>query len=105
MVKQRVQVGEILVPFQGGNYRRAYLALGIRYTRSTFSDSYGTYRYLYTLYLAIDANFKLKGKSRGISDVELMPGWALFVEEEEYQHYLADYVDQPEVSALLLNLV
>lgn len=50
------------------------------------------------MYLAVDANFKLKGKSRGISDVELMPGWALFVEEEQYQRYLADYVDQPEAS-------
>lgn len=30
--------------------------------------------------------------------MELMPGWALFVEEEQYQRYLADYVDQPEAS-------
>jgi hypothetical protein len=50
------------------------------------------------MYLAVDANFKLKGKSRGISDVELMPGWALFVEEEPYQRYLENYVDQPEVN-------
>ena len=55
------------------------------------------------MYLAVDANFKLKGKSQGISDVELMPGWVLFVEEEPYQRYLEDYVDQPEVNCALNN--
>lgn len=46
----------------------------------------------------MDANFKLKGKKRGLKDVELMPGWGPFVEENTYQDFLADYVDQPEVS-------
>jgi hypothetical protein len=53
--------------------------------------------FLYTLFLAIDANFKLKGKDRGINDVELAPGWGCFVEESRYQEHIARYVDQPEV--------
>ena len=65
-------------------------------------------RYLYTLFLAVDANFKLKRKNRGIDNPELAPGWASFVEETRYQVYIKDYVDQPEVwvhlYALLLRL-
>jgi hypothetical protein len=54
-------------------------------------------RFLYTLFLAVDANFKLKCKDRGIHDPELAPGWASFVEEGRYQEHIAQYVDQPEV--------
>jgi len=56
--------------------------------------------FLYILFLAIDANFKLKGKDRRIDDVELAPGWGCFVEESRYQEHLALYVDQPEVRVL-----
>ena len=59
------------------------------------------YRFLYILYISVDANFKLKGKDRGLDDVELMPGWGPFVEESAYQTFISNYVDQPEVSALL----
>ena len=54
-------------------------------------------RFLYTLFLAVDANFKLKGKQRGITDIELMPGQGIFVNETEYQAHLNSYVEQPEV--------
>ncbi|KAI0245468.1 hypothetical protein BJV78DRAFT_1356698 [Lactifluus subvellereus] len=54
-------------------------------------------RFLYTLFLAANANFKLKGKDRGINDPELAPGWASFVEEGRYQEHIRQYVDQPEV--------
>lgn len=54
-------------------------------------------RFLYTLFLAVDANFKLKGKDRGINDPELALGWASFVEEDRYQEHIAQYVNQPEV--------
>jgi hypothetical protein len=54
-------------------------------------------RFLYTLFLAADANFKLKGKDRGINDPELAPGWASFVEERRYQEHIMQYVDQTEV--------
>jgi hypothetical protein len=36
-------------------------------------------------------------KERGLKDVELMPGWAYFVGETEFQAHIANYVDQPEV--------
>ena len=93
-----------LVPIQG----RTYLMDGSSMSRHRkfrslvfLHISNEVYRYLYNMYLAVDANFKLKGKSRGISDIELMPGWGLFVEEEPYQCYLENYVDQPEVKHAL----
>jgi hypothetical protein len=55
------------------------------------------YRYLYILYLAIDGNFKLKGKERNINDVELMPGLGAYVTETDYKSHIANHVDQPEV--------
>lgn len=61
-------------------------------------------RFLYILYVSVDANFKLKGKDRGLEDVELMPGWGPFVEELAYQTFISNYVDQPEVSALFSDL-
>jgi len=60
-------------------------------------------RFLYTLFLAADANFKLKGKDRSIHDPELAPGWASFVEEGRYQEHIAQYVDQPEVCLWLFG--
>ncbi|TEB19585.1 hypothetical protein FA13DRAFT_1802068 [Coprinellus micaceus] len=56
--------------------------------------------FLYTLFLAIDANFKLKGKARGISDVELMPGWVYCLEEIGYQAHLNNpkYRDESEIN-------
>ena len=57
-------------------------------------------RFLYTLYVAIDGNFKLKGKQRNLKDVELMPGWGAFVPEKEYKTHIANHVDEEEVSTL-----
>ena len=54
-------------------------------------------RFLYTQFLAVDANFKLKGKDRGINDPDLTPGWASFVEDGRYQEHIIQYVDQSEV--------
>ena len=61
--------------------------------------------FLYTLYLAIDTNFKLKGKDRKIQDIELMPGTGVFVEESAYQEHLRSYVDQPEVCSIVFVCV
>jgi len=55
------------------------------------------HRFLYTQFLAIDGNFKLCLKEHGITDPELAPGWAYFVEEGHFQNFIKDYVDQPEV--------
>lgn len=55
-------------------------------------------RFLYILYLSVDANFKLKGKERSLKDVELMPGWGAYVPEAEFKAHIANHVDdEPEV--------
>ncbi|PPR06984.1 hypothetical protein CVT24_011010 [Panaeolus cyanescens] len=54
--------------------------------------------YLYTLFVAVDANFKLKGKDKGLEDVELGPGWGAFVEENQYQRYISHYEAEPEIN-------
>ena len=59
-------------------------------------------RFLYTLFLAVDGNFKLKEKERRINDIELMPGWGSYVPETEYQSHIANYVDQTEVRVILI---
>jgi hypothetical protein len=60
---------------------------------------------MYTLFVAIDANFKLKLKNRGINDPELAPGWASFVEESSYQNHIRNYIEQPEVRLVCFCLV
>jgi hypothetical protein len=67
------------------------------YRLKVFTNHELIYRYIYTQFLAVDGNFKLRLKERGIADPELAPGWAYFVEEEKYQAFIKDYVDQPEV--------
>ncbi|KAF8335185.1 hypothetical protein F5887DRAFT_892104 [Amanita rubescens] len=61
-------------------------------------ESAGSLLYLYLLYISVDANFKLKGKQRDLKDVELLPGWGMYVEESKYQKFLSDYIDQPEIN-------
>ncbi|KDQ54200.1 hypothetical protein JAAARDRAFT_60933 [Jaapia argillacea MUCL 33604] len=59
--------------------------------------------WLFTLYLAINANFRQKSKDCSVIDVELTPGWAYFVEENGYQQHLAkpEFANQVEVSISL----
>ncbi|EDR02658.1 uncharacterized protein LACBIDRAFT_308173 [Laccaria bicolor S238N-H82] len=52
----------------------------------------GPLLFLYALFIAVDGNFKLKGKERNLKDVELMPGWGAYVLEDEYQKHLANYI-------------
>lgn len=54
-------------------------------------------RFLYTIFIAIDANFKLKSKDRGIKDFQLDPGWGCFVETSRYEAHISAHVDDPEV--------
>lgn len=55
------------------------------------------------LILAMDANFRLRSKLRGISvDPHLSPGWSYFVNHVPYATFIADYIDQVEVMTLLL---
>lgn len=53
---------------------------------------------MYALILAIDANFRLKLKARGIKDPEIGSGWAYFVEQSKYAAHVAQNFDEPEVS-------
>lgn len=55
------------------------------------------FRFLYTLFVAIDANFKLKGKERKIRDIELMSGLGAFVEEGPFKAHIANHVEEEEV--------
>ncbi|RPD52385.1 hypothetical protein L226DRAFT_474292, partial [Lentinus tigrinus ALCF2SS1-7] len=53
-------------------------------------------KWLYTLYLMIDANFRARCKDRRIDDVELALGWAYYVEETAYQVHVAACKGQKE---------
>ena len=55
-------------------------------------------RWIYGLYLALDANFRLKMKDRAIKDdIELGPGWAYFVHDAQYKEELVKHTDIIEV--------
>lgn len=56
-----------------------------------------TERWLYTLFIAVDANFRMALKDKSLSDLELAPGWAYLVEEQKFQDHLKTYKDQTEV--------
>ena len=54
--------------------------------------------WLYTLYLAMDANFRLKLHNRGVqNDPELGGGWGYFVNDPDYQAVMVTFGDQEEV--------
>lgn len=63
------------------------------------------YRWLYTLFLAVDVNFRSGLKDKGIHDPELAPGWAYFVEESRYQAHLKNHLDQEEVIRILFHIL
>lgn len=56
------------------------------------------YRWLYSLFVAIDANFRLKLKTRGIRDPELGSGLAYFVNASKFEVHLKSRVDQDDVN-------
>lgn len=58
-------------------------------------------RWLYTLFLMMDANFRAKCKDRGLDDFELSPGWSYFVEEDKYMAHVRQQGDQTEVRVRL----
>lgn len=61
--------------------------------------------WLYMLILAMDTNFRLRSKLRGlIKDPTLSPGWSYFVDYVPYSKFIASYVDQVEVSILFFSL-
>jgi hypothetical protein len=57
-------------------------------------------RWLYSLIIAEDANFKQKSRLRSSDekDPALGPGWATFVNSQVYQDHLATHGNQEEIS-------
>lgn len=57
------------------------------------------FRFLYALFIGIDANFRLKRKATSSEerDPSLGGGWAFFVEEQAYKAHLADNWDQKQL--------
>lgn len=55
-------------------------------------------RWLYALFVAIDANFRLKRRmvSKDSTDPGLSHGWAYFVDETAYKAYLQDHAGTPQ---------
>jgi len=56
------------------------------------------YRWMYSLFIAMDANFRLKLKTRGIKDPELGSGLAYFVNAAKFDAHLKSQVHEEEVS-------
>ncbi|KAK7687212.1 hypothetical protein QCA50_009717 [Cerrena zonata] len=47
--------------------------------------------WIYTLFLMVDANFKLKLKDKGLADTHLANGWGYFVNDDKFKEYLQTY--------------
>ena len=58
-----------------------------------YSADLNFYRFLYQLYIAIDANFKLKAKNRGTEAVPLSDGYAYIVQDADYASHLSKNTD------------
>lgn len=89
------QPGRNLPPeWENESQDRAYVPpLGLCCNTLTFHC-----RWLYSLFIAMDANFRLKLKTRGIKDPELGSGLAYFVNATKLEAHLKNYVDEREVS-------
>ena len=57
------------------------------------------FRFLYTMVIAIDANFRLKRRavSSNNRDPALGSGWGFFVENIKYREHVLRYADQEDV--------
>lgn len=74
----------------------------VLYIRFSLLCSLNTNRWLYTLYLMMDTNFRLKLKDCGVDDVYFGPGWAYMVEDSKFKEFLDVYAqDKIEVSFLV----
>lgn len=71
---------------------------------SSGNASLTIYRYLHALFLALDANFRLKRKrvSSDEADPGLSKGWAYVVEESKYKAHLALHFEEVEPVSILL---
>jgi hypothetical protein len=64
-------------------------------------------RWLYALFLAMDANFRLcrRNKSSEQADPSLSQGWAYFVEQSGFKDVLDAYASQVQEVRLIYGLV
>ncbi|KZV60704.1 hypothetical protein PENSPDRAFT_694042 [Peniophora sp. CONT] len=62
-----------------------------------WEDAPPEYRFLYALYIAIDANFKLKLKDRIAKSVPLADGWSFLVASAPYATHLRENTDLEEM--------
>ena len=65
--------------------------------------NFSSSRWLYTQFIAVDANFKLKLKNRRINDPELGSGWSYFVENSPYTRHIANNPHDKEVSCFAIT--
>ncbi|KAH9916110.1 uncharacterized protein BXZ73DRAFT_53996, partial [Epithele typhae] len=56
-------------------------------------------RWLYTLFLMMDGNFRARLKDRGLDSIQLSLGWAYFVESNAYTTFINSIGDQTEKSS------
>jgi hypothetical protein len=62
-------------------------------------------RWLYSLFVAIDANFRLKLKTRGITDPELGSGLAYFVNVEKFNAHLKRLSRMRDIVAKITQVI
>jgi hypothetical protein len=70
-----------------------------------WKDAPDNQRWLYSLFVGIDANFKLKRKkvSSEKADPSLNQGWSYFVEETTYKEFLAEHGNLPQERSTCSN--
>ena len=61
-------------------------------------ESKPLFRWLYSCFLAVDANFCLKLKSHGINNPEIGSGWSYFVGHKQYSKHISQRTADTEVS-------
>lgn len=64
-------------------------------------------RFIYTTFVALDANFRLKRRaiSNETRDPSMSAGWGHFIEGSAYREHLKNYVNQDDVSSFCLPLL
>ncbi|RDX40229.1 hypothetical protein OH76DRAFT_1366517, partial [Lentinus brumalis] len=55
-------------------------------------------KWIYTLFLMVDANFRAKLKDRGLADVEIGSGWWYYVEQSKFQAHVSSIGKQTDTS-------
>ncbi|CAK5265239.1 unnamed protein product [Mycena citricolor] len=70
---------------------------------SDWQDVHASFRFLFMLLLAVDANFRLKNRIRAheIEDPSLGPGYGYWVPPDEYKEHLKNYVSEEDTSTCI----